>query len=100
MIYCSHFSKILRRNLKQLANLFKFQSRFHPSHLSPKMNDTSFCALVRAFSYEPGRRDRILSSVHMENLIPVTEMKNVQKATKIPVELRSDLSATLQAMHS
>ena len=34
----------------------------------------------------------------MENLIPATEMKNVQKATKIPVEPRSDLSATLQAM--
>ena len=43
---------------------------------------------------------RILSSVHMANLIPVTEMKNAQKATKIPVEPRSDLSATLQAMHS
>ena len=27
-------------------------------------------------------------------------MKNVQKAPKIPVEPRSDLSATLQAMHS
>ena len=27
-------------------------------------------------------------------------MKNVQKATKIPVEPRSDLSATLQAMRS
>ena len=27
---------------------------------------------------------RILSSVYMGNLIPVTEMKNVQKAPKIP----------------
>ena len=43
---------------------------------------------------------RILSSVHMENLISVTETKNVQKATKIPLESRSDLSATLQAMRN
>ena len=43
---------------------------------------------------------RILSSVHMGNLTPVTEMKNVQKAPKIPVEPRSDLSVTLQAMRS
>ena len=43
---------------------------------------------------------RVFSSVHMANFIPVTEMKNVQKAPKIPVELRSDLSATLQAMRS
>ena len=41
-----------------------------------------------------------MSSVHMGNLIPVTEMKNVQKAPKIPVEPRSHLSATLQAMRS
>ena len=33
---------------------------------------------------------RILSSVCMGNLIPVTEMKNVQKVPKIPVEPRSD----------
>ena len=33
---------------------------------------------------------RILSSVHMGNLTPVTEMKNVQKAPKIPVDPRSD----------
>ena len=43
---------------------------------------------------------RNLSSVHMGNLIPVTEMKNVQKAPKILVEPRSDLLATLQAMRS
>ena len=36
----------------------------------------------------------------MGNLILVTEMKNVQKASKIPVEPRSDLSAMLQAMYS
>ena len=30
----------------------------------------------------------------------VTQMKNVQKAPKIPVESRSDLSATLQSMCS
>ena len=34
----------------------------------------------------------------MGNLIPVTEMKNVQKATKIPMEPRSDLLASLQAI--
>ena len=34
----------------------------------------------------------------MGNLIPVTEMKNAQQARKIPVEPRSDLSATIQAM--
>ena len=60
---------------------------------------------LRASSYEPGNqagpvRGRILSSVHMENLISVTETKNVQKATKIPVEPRSDLSVTLQAMRN
>ena len=43
---------------------------------------------------------RILSSVHMGNLILVTEIKDVQRAPKIPVEPRPDLSATLQAMHS
>ena len=36
----------------------------------------------------------------MGNLIPVTEMWNVQKAPKIPVEPRSDLTATLQGMRS
>ena len=52
--------------------------------------------LLRSSSYD----ERILSSVHKGNLIPVTEMKNVHKAPKIPVEPRSDLSATLQAMRS
>ena len=41
---------------------------------------------------------RILSSVHRGNLIPVTKMKNVEKAPKIPMEPRSDLLGTLLAM--
>ena len=55
---------------------------------------------IRAFSYEPGWRDQFGLSVRMVNLIPISEMGNVQKALKIPVEPRSDISATLQAMRS
>ena len=43
---------------------------------------------------------RILSSIHMGNLTPATEMKNVQKAPQNTRGLRSDLSATLQVMRS
>ena len=70
-----------------------------------KASNVAPFTVFRASSYETGNRagpvgGRILSSVHMGNLIPVTEIKNVQKASKIPVEPRSDLSATLQAMRS
>ena len=37
-----------------------------------------------------------LSSVHMGNLILVTEMKNVQKASKIPMEQHSNLTSHAQ----
>ena len=43
----SHFSKILQRNVKKLANFFKLQSiSILSMHSQPKMNNTSFCALV------------------------------------------------------
>ena len=57
--------------------------------------------LLRASSYEPGQQDKFcLLFMNMGNLNPVTEMKNVQKDPKIPVELRFDLSATLKAMRT
>ena len=52
---------------------------------------------LKASLYEPGNWAGPVG-VHMGNLIPVAEMKIVQKAPKIPVEPRSDLSATLQVM--
>ena len=62
---------------------------------------------VRASSYEPCNQAGLVdiggtnfSSVHMGNLSSATEVKNAQKAPKIPVEQSYDLSATLQARRS
>ena len=33
-------------DLKELVNFFQVATHFHPSHLQPMINDTSFCALV------------------------------------------------------
>ena len=45
----SNFSKIDRRNLKKIDQLFQVAIHFHPNHPQTKMIDTSFCALVWLF---------------------------------------------------
>ena len=42
----SDFSKIDRRNLKQMAIFFSSYNHFRPSHLQTKTITSSFCALV------------------------------------------------------
>ena len=92
-MFFSNFFKILKRNLKKLANFFSSWNPLHRSHLQPKMNNIRFCTLVGLLSTKLSHYLIVLDYVHLVGLL-LTKLSHyliVYNHTNMFLAIQSDI---------